>query len=253
MTGKLTGVVLSIGLAMSPAPKTEMGAIDIIKQGVQAQKEVQAQAAEQAQSEVQEQTEVTEISGQAVTETFVMKNEEGLSYVEGVSNVTGKQLATYFEQKGGVYPAEILAKGGAPDLETFCEFYIEEAKTENIRADVAFAQAMKETGFLRFGGDVSVEQFNFSGLGATGGGVPGNVFVDVQTGIRAQIQHLKAYATEAPLVGECVDLRYDYVQKATAPYVEWLGQKENPTGAGWAVAQNYGYDIVSMVEDIHGN
>ena len=51
---------------------------------------------------------------------------------------------------------------------------------------------MKETGFLQFGGDVSVEQFNFAGIGTTGGGVPGNSYPDVRTGVRAQIQHLKA-------------------------------------------------------------
>ena len=85
---------------------------------------------------------------------------------------------------------------------------------------------MKETGFLQYGGDASVEQFNFAGLGTTGGGVPGNSYPDVRTGIRAQIQHLKAYATADPLNGKCVDDRYEYVKKGTAPYVEWLGQQE---------------------------
>lgn len=49
-------------------------------------------------------------------------------------------------------------------------------------------------------------------------------------GVRAQIQHLKAYATAKPLTGACVDSRYKYVEKGCAPYVEWLGQKENPEG-----------------------
>lgn len=74
-------------------------------------------------------------------------------------------------------------------------------------------QTMKETGFLQYGGDASVEQFNFAGLGTTGGGVPGNSYPDVRTGIRAQIQHLKAYATADPLNGKCVDDRYEYVKK----------------------------------------
>lgn len=59
---------------------------------------------------------------------------------------------------------------------------------------------------------------------------PGNSYPDVRTGVRAQVQHLKAYATADPLAQECVDDRYEYVQKGSAPYVQWLGQKENPQG-----------------------
>ena len=58
------------------------------------------------------------------------------------------------------------------------------------RPEVAFAQMVHETNFLKFTGDVKVGQFNFAGLGATGGGNPGNSFATVQEGIRAHIQHL---------------------------------------------------------------
>ena len=75
----------------------------------------------------------------------------------------------------------------------------------------------------------------------------GNSFSHPWTGIRAQIQHLKAYATDEALAGECVDDRYSYVTKGSAPYVEWLGQKENPEGYGWATGERYGYDIVEMI------
>ena len=128
--------------------------------------------------------------------------------------------------------------------------YYEEAEAEGVRAEVAFAQTMKETGFLQYGGDASIEQFNFAGIGTTGNGEPGNSYPDVRTGIRAQIQHLKAYATADALEQECVDERYSYVKKGSAPYVEWLGQQENPEGLGWATGDNYGYDIVGMIEDM---
>ncbi|MCI9634030.1 MAG: glucosaminidase, partial [Ruminococcus sp.] len=36
-----------------------------------------------------------------------------------------------------------------------------------------------------------------------------------------------------------------------APYVEWLGQKENPGGQGWATAENYGYSIVEMIHSMN--
>lgn len=44
---------------------------------------------------------------------------------------------------------------------------------------------------------------------------------------------------------EVVDPRYSLVNKGSAPYVEWLGKHENPTGIGWATAWGYGNSIVN--------
>lgn len=175
---------------------------------------------------------------------------DGQYPIMGNSRITVSEMVDYFQASGKPYPQEALSKGGAESIEEFCQMYYDEASAEGVRPEVAFVQTMKETGFLQYGGDASIEQFNFAGLGTTGGGVPGNSYPDVQTGIRAQIQHLKAYATAEPLNGECVDERYEYVKKGTAPYVEWLGQKENPEGLGWATGENYGYDIVRMIRDM---
>ena len=160
----------------------------------------------------------------SVAITAQMCSPAGQYPVMGESVVTVDELADYFNQSGYEYPSEELAKGGADTIETFCQIYCEEAEAEDIRAEVAFTQAMKETGFLQFGGDVSIEQFNFAGIGTTGGGVPGNSYPDVRTGVRAQIQHLKAYATDEPLNQTCVDNRYEYVKKASAPYVQEPGR-----------------------------
>lgn len=175
---------------------------------------------------------------------------DGQYPILGKSSVTIEQMAGWFEENSGNYPKEVLAEGGADSIETFCQIYIEEAEAEGVRAEVAFAQTMKETGWLQFGGDASIEQYNFAGLGTTGGGVAGNSYPDVRTGVRAQIQHLKAYATEEALLQECVDERYEYVKKGCAPYVEWLGQQENPLKTGWATAENYGYSIVEMIQNL---
>lgn len=167
--------------------------------------------------------------------------------VLGESSIRPWQLVAYFNEHGSPYPSEILGQGGAPDIETFAQICYEESTAEGVRPEVAFAQEMKETGWLQYGGDMQITQFNFAGIGTTGGGAPGNSYPDVRCGIRAQIQHLKAYATDEPLAQECVDDRYSYVAKGSAPYVEWLGQKENPKGYGWATGENYGYDIVDMI------
>ena len=172
---------------------------------------------------------------------------DGQYPIMGKSTVTVEQMISYFQSGNVPYPAEQLSKGGADSIEAFCQMYFDEASAEGVRPEVAFVQTMKETGWLQYAGDTSIEQFNFAGLGTTGGGVPGNSYPDVRTGIRAQIQHLKAYATVDALAQECVDDRYEYVMKGCAPYVEWLGQKENPEGQGWATAENYGYSIVEMI------
>lgn len=177
---------------------------------------------------------------------------DGQYPIMGSSSVTTQEMVDYFNASGETYPSEALSRGGADSIETFCQMYYDEACAEGVRPEVAFAQTMKETGFLQYGGDASIEQFNFAGLGTTGGGVPGNSYPDVRTGIRAQIQHLKAYATADALAQECVDDRYEYVKKGSAPYVEWLGQQENPEGVGWATGDNYGYDIVSMIREMRG-
>ena len=93
-------------------------------------------------------------------------------------------------------------------------------------------------------------QYNFSGLGTTGGGVQGNSYPDVRTGIRAQVQHLKAYASTEELNENCVDSRFDMVTRGSAPYVEWLGIQENPNGGGWAAGAGYGEKLTKLLEDM---
>ena len=200
-----------------------------------------------AQMTEQKQVSDTEAKVIAEAEAVEASIQPGQYPVMGISSIRAWQLVNYFKAHGSTYPAEVLAQGGAPDIETFAQMYYEEATAEGVRPEVAFAQAMKETGWLQYGGDMQITQYNFAGIGTTGGGVPGNSYPDVRTGIRAQIQHLKAYATDEALARECVDDRYSYVTKGSAPYVEWLGQEENPEGYGWATGERYGYDIVEMI------
>ena len=71
-----------------------------------------------------------------------------------------------------------------------------------VRWDYAFFQMAVETNFLTYRngngrwGDVNPKQNNFAGLGTTGGGVPGDSYPDVNTGVLAQIQHLVVYSGE---------------------------------------------------------
>ena len=169
--------------------------------------------------------------------------------ISGDSLTTVSQMVRYYKKSGHVYP-NIYKTKGAANIEEFCKIYYEEASAEGIRAEVAFCQAMKETGWLQFGGDVAANQCNFAGLGATGVGDAGVTFKDVRTGVRAQIQHLKAYANSKALLNTCVDPRFQYVTRGSAPYVEWLEAGVNPSGTGWALAANYGTSIVEMINKL---
>lgn len=161
----------------------------------------------------------------------------------GYTEITGAAAATAAQMRA--YITKI--NPDAPDL---AALYLEEGEKEGIRGDVAFAQSCLETGNWRFGGNVKPEQNNYCGMGATGGGVAGNSFETPRLGIRAQIQHLKAYANTEPLSGDLIDPRFAYVKRGCAPYVEWLGIQENPEGRGWASGADYGAKILKILAGI---
>ena len=189
------------------------------------------------------------------SDTFVddsTDNTYGYYTIMGKTTVTLEEMVCQFENQGVVYPSQTMAEGGAPDISSFCEIILEEAQLENVRAEIVFEQAILETGWLQFQGVCSPDQYNFAGLGATGGDVAGNGFPDVRTGIRAQVQHLKAYASSQDLNQPCVDSRFDLVQRESAPYVEWLGIQENPYGGGWAAGKDYGYKLRSLLAQLKG-
>lgn len=168
--------------------------------------------------------------------------------IMGSTSVTVDQLMAYYNSVT-TYP-DFYKNSDAKTLRQFCQMYIDECNAEGVKAEVAFVQAMKETNFLRYGGDVGIAQYNFAGLGATGNGAKGESYPSVRIGIRAQVQHLKAYASTEPLNQACVDTRFKYVKRNTAPYCEWLGIKENPYGTGWATAVRYGYNIVERMNNL---
>ena len=89
-----------------------------------------------------------------------------------------------------------------PKYRDIAKWYKQWGDTWRVRWDYAFFQMVIETNYLKYRrgngrrGDVNENQNNFAGIGATGGGVAGNRFPDVKTGVLAQIQHLVAYSGE---------------------------------------------------------
>ncbi len=168
------------------------------------------------------------------------------SSIMGQSSTAVGQMVAYYESTGHSYPSSVYANKGAASLRDFCQIAYEEAAAEGVRAEVLFCQAMKETGWLQFGGDVKADQCNFGGLGATGGGAQGATFANVREGLRAQVQHLKAYASTDALVNDCVDPRFSLVSRGCAPNLEDLNGR-------WAVpGDGYGQDILRMINLLLG-
>lgn len=178
-----------------------------------------------------------------------VKSKAAAHEIMGTSSVTVDQMVSYYNKRY-TFPADTYRDKGADSAEAFFKILKEEAEAEGVRADVLFAQVMLETGGLTFGGDVQAGQCNFGGLGAVGGGAAGETYADVRTGLRAQVQHLKAYASTEGLNNACVDTRFQYVSRGTARYVEWLAIPQNPYGKGWAADADYGTKLLRIMNSL---
>ena len=159
--------------------------------------------------------------------------------------VTPERLMQYLEQRN----TRLL-----PQFKTIARYYKAHGERYNIRWDYAFYQMLIETNFLTYRapsgkwGDVKPSQNNFAGIGATGGGAPGDRYPDVSTGVLAQIQHLVAYSGElvvkpvAPRTREVQDKVVELSRALKRP-VTW-----RDLAGRWAVDKKYGTSIEFIAE-----
>ncbi len=161
----------------------------------------------------------------------------------------------------GRYPHQITGKGytsevqlqmflrsvheaGLAQFPDIARLYRDEGANEGINHDIAFAQMCVETSFLRFGGGIQASQNNFGGLGSTGAATEGASFPSARIGVRAHIQHLKAYASTEPLREEVVDPRFHLVTRGVAGSVEQL------TGR-WSADAHYGDRLLAILRQLY--
>ena len=160
----------------------------------------------------------------------------------GAAEATQAQMAAFIRRRN---PQPKLACS----VEEIVRLYYEEAGAEGVRADIALCQALKETGFFAYGGDVLPAQNNYCGLGATGNKAKGAYFATPQEGVRAHIQHLMAYATTERPHAPLVDPRYDLVRLYRT---DIYGKIKHWTGLNgvWAVpGTSYGQDILLLCRE----
>ena len=181
-----------------------------------------------------------------------------MTLILGKSQATAQQMATY-----------LLSKNKTPKLSRdisiidFCQLYLDIPAKEGVRGDLIFAQMLKETGNLKYGGDVKYTQNNFAGIGATGG-IPGCSFTSIEIGILAHAQHAKSYATKADLNEPNVDPRrtqwFVNTKGGTAPNMEQFSgswavpgyntKKYSSLDAANKAKDSYGYQVVDILDDI---
>ena len=166
---------------------------------------------------------------------------DGYTKIMGSAVATAEQMKNYIKAKNPKVAQSVL---------DMVPLYLSEGGMEGVRGDIAFAQSCLETGNFTFSGSVvTLSQNNFCGMGVTSNG---NSFDTPHLGIRTQVQHLKAYASRSALKNDCIDPRFKYVTRGCAEYAEWLGQKENPDGKGWAAGAGYGEKILAILKGILG-
>ncbi|MCT4796000.1 glucosaminidase domain-containing protein [Exiguobacterium alkaliphilum] len=160
--------------------------------------------------------------------------------IMGSSTVTPQQMADFVKRKN---PHNVRLEGVT--VEELAKLFIIIGAKEGVRGDVAFAQALKETGYFSYKGDVLPRQHNYSGIGTVGKGVKGHFFRSPHQGVTAQIQHLKAYASKDDLNMTRVDPRFHYVKRGSATTWPALHRK-------WAMQPkgNYGTEILSIYREM---
>jgi hypothetical protein len=155
--------------------------------------------------------------------------------VLGQSTLTAGEMVGWYQSKG------IAGWAGAVDLPTIAGYYISEGDAEGVRGDVAFAQAMVETGAFT---SPLTRHNNYAGIGACDSCATGFDFGTPQLGVRAQVQLLHAYADKTlslvDLANPAVGANPDHLSvRGCCP--TW-----NKLTGTWATDPNYGPKIMTV-------
>lgn len=190
------------------------------------------------------QTELT-ASGEIFSPGTVMAIKPGEITIFGDPEISQEDMVRYIKKRNPNPKINCT-------VEELVGYYYAEGKREGIRPDIAICQAIKETGTWNYGGDVSPNQNNYCGLGATGNKVAGAIFPTPEIGARAHIQHLLAYTSKRKPRTEIVDPRYELIATAR-PHI--FGKIFTWTGLNglWAVpGHHYGEDIINLWQQAGG-
>jgi hypothetical protein len=221
----------------------QLNAVEAELQAEQAQRAADAQAVESDEANLQAE--------QASLEAVRTRDEGILSMLGGVpimgpARLNAAQLAGWFHSTGaGAHLA------GTTSIEDLANMYILEGDAYNVAGDLAFAQAVLETGSFGHALDN-----NFAGIGACDSCTSEIAFPTPLDGVRAQIQLLRSYADpgsraallpdppEPPLFGSppaAAAASYDtFAYKGSAPAWNVMGNGK------WATDPDYSIKILDI-------
>jgi hypothetical protein len=159
--------------------------------------------------------------------------------------VTPERLMAFLQRRNGNL---------SPRFRNIASFYKKHGEAWGVRWDYAFFQMAIETNFLTYRapsgrmGDVDPKQNNFAGIGTTGGGVPGDSFPDVSTGVLGQIQHLVVYSGE--MISNPVAPRTQLKQEHILAKSRELNRpvRFSDLAGRWAADRKYGGSIEWVAE-----
>lgn len=183
-----------------------------------------------------------QIEWQASTRTVILRSEFVLPFCPGSIDRIMARGATTTEQLSEFLA--IINSSAASQFRDLPRLYREEAAIEGVNYDVAFSQMLVETQDLT--ATQVLAQNNFGGIGSATGGTQGASFPSAQVGVRAHVQHLKAYGSVEPLVLRVVDPRFDFVRRGVAPLVPMLSGRWNST-------PDYGERVLAYVRRLYGS
>ena len=156
---------------------------------------------------------------------------DGTPSLLGPSALTVADLRGWWNDTGRSQPGRL----GLP-INELIAVYLSEGDAEGVRGDLAFAQAIVETGYFT-NRDTAIN--NFAGIAHYDGAASGAGFSNPVVGVRAQIQLLKKYAA-----GNGVTLAKENVSpEAGASATTWGG-----LAGTWASSTSY-WTVLSSVYD----
>ena len=166
--------------------------------------------------------------------------------VMGPTVLSAQEIVTWYRSTGST------PRLSGVTIDELVQIFLEEGAAENVRGDMAFAQAYIETGGFSAGG----RDNNFSGLGACDGCAGERQFPTARDGVRAQIQHLRNYADRTSRASDLANPPSPYwygadpataarnfdtfFAKGWAPIWQMMGH------GNWATDPNYASKVIGV-------
>ncbi len=161
--------------------------------------------------------------------------------IMGTSVVSAVDMAAFVQSRGHPHPSV--------DLVQLARAFLVEGDLEGVRGDIAFVQAIIETGWFSFHNSmVDPEDHNYAGIGACDSCSDGFGYPTMELGVRAQIQLLAAYAQ--PGITSA-----DYARPAVRTVPERLGVRGccgtwMALSGVWATGPGYGQKILKLYNEL---